>query len=117
VPPTAPHGQERRELGSASIELIGVLPFLLLAILVAGQLAIAGHTIWSAGIAARAGARAALVGGGAERAARAALPPPLRDGARVGRRDGVSVEVRVPRLLPGLPEFGVTAATRLGEGR
>jgi hypothetical protein len=116
VPPSAPQTEETSERGSASIELIGVLPFLLLAILVAGQLAIAGHTIWSAGIAARAGARAALVGGDVERVALGTLAPPLRRGARVGRRDGISVEVPVPRLLPGLPEFGVTATTRLGPG-
>lgn len=102
------------ERGSASLELIGTLPFLLLAVFVAGQLAIAGHTLWSAGIAARAGARAALVGGRAEAAARAALPPPLRDDARVGTGDGTTVEVPVPRLLPGLPPIAIGAATRLG---
>ena len=94
-----------------------MLPFLLLAILVAAQLAMAGQSLWSAGLAARAGARAALVGGSAEAAARAALPPALRSGARVaaGGR-GVAVEVPLPRLLPGLPPVGVGAKTRLGPG-
>jgi hypothetical protein len=101
------------ERGSASLELVGTLPFLLLAVLVAGQLAIAGHALWSAGIAARAGARAALVGGRAEAAAKAALPPPLREEARIGTAGGTSVEVPVPRLLPGLPRFSVEAGTRL----
>jgi len=104
------------ERGSASIELVGVLPFILLAVLVAGQLAIAGHALWSAGIAARAGARAGLVGRGAEAAARAALPPPLRDGAQIGGAGETSVEVAVPRLLPGLPRFTVEARTALRNG-
>ena len=59
-----------------------MVPFLLLAILVAAQLALAGQALWSASVAARAGARAALVGGDAPAAARRALPPSLRDGAR-----------------------------------
>ena len=85
----------RGEEGSASLELVGVLPFLLLAILVAAQLAMAGASLWSAAIAARAEARAALVqhGGGA-----------------------VVVEAPVPRLLPGMPPLSVAARTRLGPG-
>jgi len=114
VPQTGTGRGGGAERGSASLELVGVLPFLLLAVLVAGQLAIAGHTLWSAGIAARAGARAALVGGGPKAVARAALPPPLRQGATVGSAGGTSVEVPVPHLLPGLPRFTVEAGTRLG---
>jgi hypothetical protein len=106
-----------REEGSASLELVGALPFLLLAILVAAQLAMAGASLWSAGLAARAGSRAALVGGRAEAAARAALPPALRRGAGVAARgDGVAVEVPLPRLLPGLPAVGIGVKTRLGPG-
>ena len=55
----AAHGEE----GTASVELVAVVPFLLLAILVAAQIALAGQALWSASVAARAGARAALVGG------------------------------------------------------
>ena len=107
----------RGEEGSASLELIGVLPFLLLAILVAAQLAMAGASLWSAGLAARAGSRAALVGGRAEAAARAALPPVLRRGAGVAARGGgVAVQVPLPRLLPGLPAVGIGTKTRLGPG-
>jgi hypothetical protein len=105
------------EEGSASLELVGILPFLLLAILVAAQLAMAGASLWSAGLAARAGSRAALVGGRAEAAARAALPPELRRRARVASGGGgVAVEVPLPRLLPGLPEVDIGAKTRLGPG-
>ena len=104
------------EAGSASIELVGVLPFLLLAVLVSAQLALAGQALWSAAVAARAGARAAVVGRDAAGAARAALPPSMRNGARVDDTGSVSVEVPVPRLLPGLPPVSVASSTRLGPG-
>ena len=105
------------EEGSASLELVGALPFLLLAILVAGQLAMAGASLWSAGLAARAGSRAALVGGRAEEAARAALPPVLRRGARVAAGGGgIAIEVPLPHLLPGLPAVGIGTRTKLGPG-
>ena len=57
----------RREDGTASVEMVAVVPFLLLAVLVAAQIGLAGEALWSAGVAARAGARAALVGGDARR--------------------------------------------------
>ena len=79
---SAGHG----ERGTASVELVAVVPFLLLAVLAAVQIALAGQALWSASVAARAGARAALVGGDATAAARRALPPSLRDGAEVGGR-------------------------------
>jgi hypothetical protein len=101
------------EAGTASVELIAVVPFLLLALLVAAQVAIAGHALWSASVAARAGARAALVGRDATLAARRALPPSLQQGARVEDSDGVSVRVPVPRLLPRLPEVLVRARSGL----
>jgi hypothetical protein len=91
-----------------------VLPFILLAILFAAQISVAGQALWSAGVAARAGARAALVGEDAAAAARAALPPSMRRGMRVREGDGVSVEVPVPRLLPALPPVSVAASARLG---
>ena len=106
----------RGEEGTASVELIAVVPFLLLAVLIAAQLALAGQALWSAGVAARAGARAALVGGDAEAAARQALPPALRRGARVDDSDGVAVQVRVPALLSRLPSLRLGARTELGPG-
>jgi hypothetical protein len=114
VPPSSQKEPNRGEQGSASIELIGALPFLLLAILVAAQLALAGQALWSAGIAARAGARAALVGGRGAASARTVLPPALRAGSKVDGSGGVSVEVPVPPLLPALPAFEVGAETKLG---
>ena len=108
----AAHGEE----GTASVELVAVVPFLLLAILVAAQIALAGQALWSASVAARAGARAALVGGSASAAARASLPPSMRGGARVEEEDGVAVEVELPRLIPSLPRLRVEARSGLEPG-
>jgi hypothetical protein len=113
VSPQAAGSEVRREDGTASVELIAVVPFLLLAVLVAAQLAAAGQALWSASVAARAGARAALIGGDAGGAALRALPPSLREGARVSDDGALSVRVPVPRLLPGMPHLSVAATTRL----
>jgi hypothetical protein len=93
-----------------------VVPFLLLAVLVAVQLVLAGQALWSAGIAARAGARAAMVGGDGTAAARRALSPSLRRGSEIGGSGEVSVRVPVPRLFPGLPRVMVGARAGLGSG-
>ena len=107
----------RREGGTASVELVAVVPFLLLAVLVAAQIGLAGEALWSAGVAARAGARAALVGGDAEVAARRALPPSMRHGAEVSGGSEVSVRVGIPRLLGlPLPTVGAKAALESGDG-
>jgi hypothetical protein len=116
VPPRIVSSAGHREEGTASVELIAAIPFLLLAVLVAAQLAVAGQALWSAGMAARAGARAALVGGDARRAARRALPPSMRADARVGDSSAVRVRVEIPRLLPGLPRLTVEAGSGLGDG-
>jgi hypothetical protein len=116
VPPPTASSAGHREEGTASVELIAVAPLLLLATLVAAQIGLAGQALWSAGVAARAGARAALVGADAGAVARRALPPSMRAGARVGEAEGVSVRVAVPRLLPGLPRVTVTAKSGLGDG-
>jgi hypothetical protein len=116
VPPRIASSAGHREDGTASVELIAVVPFLLLAVLVAAQLGLAGEALWSAGVAARAGARAAVVGGDAAAAARRALPPSLRPGAHVTDSGAISVRVAIPRLLPGLPRLTVGAESGLGDG-
>ncbi|HEX3325339.1 MAG TPA: hypothetical protein VHR65_09470 [Solirubrobacterales bacterium] len=116
MPPRTLSSAGHREEGTASVELIAVVPFLLLAVLVAAQIGLAGQALWSAGIASRAGARAALVGGDAAVAARRALPPSLRSGAQVDDSGAVSVRVTIPRLLPGMPRLTVGAKTGLGDG-
>lgn len=99
-----------------SVEMVAVIPFLLLAVVVAAQIGLAGQALWSAGIAARAGARAALVGGDATVAARRALPSAMRDGAEVSEGDGVSVRVVIPKLLPSMPRLMVGAGAGLEPG-
>ena len=102
--------------GSVSLELIGSLPVILLAVLVAAQIAIAGAALWSAGVAARAGARAVLTGEAPRSAAEHALPGVLQNGLKVSQEDGVKVGVRVPGLLPGFPETHVYGSSSLGDG-
>ena len=97
----------------ASVELIAVLPALAISLVIAGQTVVVGWALWSAGNAARAGARAAEVGSDAESAARGALPRALRDEAVIRDDDGVRVRVRVPALLPGVSLPPVTAASTL----
>jgi hypothetical protein len=116
VPSRTVSSAGHREEGTASVELVAVVPFLLLAVLAAVQIALAGQALWSAGVAARAGARAALVGGEADTVARRALPPSLREGSEVRAGSEVVVRVAVPRLFPGLPRVMVGAGTELGGG-
>jgi hypothetical protein len=89
------------QAGQASVELVAVVPFLLLAGLVAWQVLLAGHSLWLAASAARAAARADVVDRSAERAARSALPEPLERDLSVARlsEGGVRVSVRVPLVL------------------
>jgi hypothetical protein len=107
----------RCQRGQASVEFVGVVPAVVLAALVAWQLALAGHAAWLCAATSRVGARAALVGRDAEPAVRSALPARLERGLRVeesapGR---VRVRVRVPWIVPGrdLP-VSVSASTVLG---
>jgi len=101
------------ERGQASAELVAVIPALLVAVLVAAQIGVVGWALWSAGSAARAGARAAHVGGDAEAAARSALPTHLRKGSRVTDDGDVGVRVRVPALVPGLPRIPLEVSAAL----
>lgn len=116
MPPRTADSRNHGEDGTASIELIAAIPFLLFAVAVAAQAALAGHALWSASVAARAGARAALVGADAEAIAKRALPAGLRDGAEVDDSDAVSVRVRVPSLISLLPAIRVGASSGLEDG-
>ena len=92
----------RSELGQASVELVGTLPLVLLAGLVAWQLALAGHTLWLCAHAARAAARAEAVGRDPRTAARSVLPSALERGLKVDSAAGgaVRIQVRMPLLVP-----------------
>jgi Flp pilus assembly protein TadG len=91
----------RDERGQAAVEFVAVVPFVLLAALVAWQFVLVGHVAWDAAGAARSGARAAIVGADAGRAARSALPRSLRSATRVDRRaeGGVHVSVPIPLVV------------------
>jgi hypothetical protein len=102
--------------GQASVSFLATLPLLIAAAAVLAQVAVIGYSLWSAAGAARAGARAELVGAPLEPAARAALPGRLAAGSSVARRpgsEGVVVEVLPPRLLPWLPVPTVAGSARL----
>jgi hypothetical protein len=99
--------------GQASVEFVAVLPALAVCLILAGQAVSAGWALWSAGVAARAGARAAHVGGNPEAAARHALPGSLRGDAVIRSDSGVRVRVRVPALLPGVELPSVAASSTL----
>jgi hypothetical protein len=99
--------------GQASVELVAVLPALAVCLVISAQTVLAGWALWSAGNAARAGARAREVGSDAEAAARHALPGALRGGAAIRSGDGVRVKVRVPAIVPGISLPSVTAASTL----
>lgn len=102
--------------GSVSLELVGAVPIVLLCLLVAAQFAAGGYALWSAGIAARAGARAELTGRDPDGAAQRALPPGLSADVKVESGRAVRVGVLLPRLIPGLPESRVFGTGDLGGG-
>jgi hypothetical protein len=103
--------------GQASVEFVAVLPALAVCLILAGQAVAAGWALWSAGNAARAGARAEAVGADPETAARQALPGPLRRDAMIRSGDGVRVKVRVPALVPGVVLPSVAASSTLDAER
>ena len=83
------------ERGQAAVELLGVLPAALLVALAAWQLVLAGQSAWLAARAAHSAARAQAVGKDPERAARTAIPSPLRRGLRVRAAPDGTVAVRL----------------------
>jgi hypothetical protein len=108
-----PRLDETRREGQASVELVAILPALAVCLVIAAQTVLVGWALWSAGNAARAGARAVEVGSDAEAAARHALPGALRRDAAIHAGDGVRVKVRVPSIVPGTTMPSVSAASTL----
>jgi len=102
------------------VEAVAVVPAVVLGALIAWQLVLAGHTLWLGAQAARAAARADVVGLSPGRAARSALPRSLERGLSVQRseRGAVRVELRVPILLRAWQSpVRVAAVTSLGAER
>jgi hypothetical protein len=91
-----------REHAQASVETAVLVPLLLALALACWQALLVGWTAVSAEHAARAGARAVLVGDDPRPAATAALPGTMRGGLRLDR-DGAHLRVRVvvPAIVPG----------------
>ena len=92
-----------RESGQAAVELVAVLPLLALIALVLWQLALAGQAAWLAASAARAAARAHVVGGDEAAAARGVLPGRLEHALRVraGKDGSVTLRLAVPSVAGG----------------
>jgi hypothetical protein len=102
------------------VEAVAVLPALILAALIGWQLVLVGQTLWLCAAAARTAARADVVGLSPGRAARSAVPRPLKRGMSVERTDGggVRVELRLPILLAAWQSpIRVAAVTSLAAER
>jgi hypothetical protein len=95
------------------VETVAMVPLVLLTAVIAWQLVLTGHTLWLCANAARAAARADLVGESPARAARSALPRSLERGLSVTRLGGdqIRVRVRMPLLFHGLRTQVHLAAT------
>ena len=93
----------RDQRGQASVELVGMLWWLLLAALVVWQLMLAAWAVDQAANAARTASRVEGRGGDAVKAARNALPGGLRKGMTATiRGETAKVSVRIPIVVPGL---------------
>jgi hypothetical protein len=98
-----------RQSGSASLETIGMLPYLLLAALFAWQVLVAGYIAVNAENAARNGSRVEGRGGDGDAAALDSLAPFLRDNASttvVGEE--ATVTVKIPIVLPQITSKNFT---------
>jgi hypothetical protein len=101
------------------VETVAMVPLVVLAAAVAWQLMLTGHALWLCAHAARAAARAELVGESPGRAARSALPGAFERDLSVRRlgEGRIRVEVRVPLLLPAWRSpLEVAAVTSLEAG-
>ena len=103
------------ESGQATVEIVGVLPLLALALLVLWQIVLVGLTFVFAGHAARAGARAFAVGDPVQPAALHSIPGGWLGGVQVQQQapnanasdpqdveGSVKVSMCVPVVVPGL---------------
>ena len=101
------------------METVALVPLVLLAAAVAWQLVLTGHTLWLCAHAARAAARADLVGTSPERAARSALPRSLEGELSVRRVDGggIRVRLRLPLVVRAWKSpIDLAASSSLGGG-
>ena len=93
----------REQRGQSSVELVGMLWWLLLAAFVVWQLMLAAWAVDQTANAARTASRVQGRGGDAVKAARNALPSGLRDGMKVEiNGETAKLSVRIPIVVPGL---------------
>lgn len=101
----------RDERGQASVELVGMLPFLVLAAMLVWQLLLVGYAVTSAENAARAASRVEARGGSGVKAAKRVVGGPLRQGITTKIDGGkATVRVRVPLLVPGVSSDSVVVS-------
>lgn len=111
----------RADRGVASVEVIGIVPYMVIAALAVWQLLLSAATVTAAENAARTGSRTASRGGDATTEAIAALPQWLRDDAEAERGDApgcaddepdsgtrVVVCIKVPIVMPGVSVDALT---------
>ena len=93
----------REQRGQSSVELVGMLWWLLLTAFVVWQLMLAAWAVDQTANAARTASRVQGRGGDAVKAARNALPSGLRDGMKVQiSGETAKLSVRIPIVVPGL---------------
>lgn len=91
-----------RERGTSTLEVVGLLPVVAVALVALMQAAIAAYAITATQTAARQGARAESQGDSASAAVRAALPDWLPASiSTFGPGHGVRVTVDLPDVVPG----------------
>ena len=93
----------REERGQTSVELVGMLWWMLLAALVVWQLMLAAWAVDQTANAARTASRVEARDGNADKAAHWAVSNGLRKGMKVEiDGDTATVSIRVPIIVPGL---------------
>jgi TadE-like protein len=108
---------ETRQAGQATVELVGALPAIFLAGLIALQLGLAGYAMTLADGAAEAGALALASGRPARAAAGEALPGWARGSADISVAGGrVTVTLRPPSPIPALARRLATTSTAFARG-
>jgi hypothetical protein len=101
----------RQEGGSASVELAGLMPILVLAALAGWQVLLFGFTATAAENAARTASRAESKGDDGEAAAKESVSSFLRGGT-TATLEGTkaTVKIEVPILFPPLSNEGLTVS-------
>lgn len=98
-----------RERGSASLELLGAIPVVIVVVLGLLQVIAGVYTVQATNQAVRDAARAGSLGESVTDAARRSLPDGLQiQGISVSGPDEVRLVVEVPRVVPLVPTIDVT---------